>query len=127
GRKPSRSLPGPGAPARARQRCTPVAGTVRGPPASEGSQEMTKIEWTERSWNPIVGCSIVSPGCTNCYAMRMAARLESMSVANEARTGGDPGPLYYYRGLTQESRAGWVWTGKVKLAPEDVLLKQLRR
>ena len=88
---------------------------------------MTKIEWTERTWNPIVGCSIVSPGCTNCYAMRMAARLENMSVANEARTGGDLGPLYYYRGLTQESRAGWVWTGKVKLAPEDVLLKPLRR
>jgi protein gp37 len=36
---------------------------------------MTKIEWTEQTWNPIVGCSIVSPGCTNCYAMRMAYRI----------------------------------------------------
>jgi protein gp37 len=35
----------------------------------------TKIEWTELSWNPVVGCSIISPGCTNCYAMRMAARI----------------------------------------------------
>ncbi len=34
---------------------------------------MTKIEWTEQTWNPIVGCSIVSPGCTNCYAMGVAA------------------------------------------------------
>jgi protein gp37 len=36
------------------------------------------IEWTEATWNPIVGCTIISPGCTNCYAMRMAARLEAM-------------------------------------------------
>lgn len=36
---------------------------------------MTKsIEWTEETWNPIVGCSIVSPGCTNCYAMGPLAR-----------------------------------------------------
>ena len=41
---------------------------------------MSKIEWTEKTWNPVVGCSIVSPGCTNCYAMRMAARLELMSA-----------------------------------------------
>ena len=31
----------------------------------------TKIEWTDATWNPIVGCSVVSPGCTNCYAMRL--------------------------------------------------------
>lgn len=36
------------------------------------------IEWTEATWNPIVGCSIVSPGCSNCYAMKMAARIEAM-------------------------------------------------
>jgi hypothetical protein len=30
----------------------------------------TKIEWTDKSWNLIVGCSVVSPGCTNCYATR---------------------------------------------------------
>lgn len=87
---------------------------------------MTKIEWTQATWNPIVGCSIVSPGCTNCYAMKIAARLEAMSVANETRTGGDPGPLFYYRGLTQDTRAGAVWTGKVRLAPEDVLTKPVR-
>ncbi len=32
----------------------------------------SKIEWTDATWNPITGCSIVSPGCTNCYAMRHA-------------------------------------------------------
>lgn len=38
----------------------------------------SNIEWTQDTWNPIVGCSIVSPGCTNCYAMKMAARIEGM-------------------------------------------------
>lgn len=32
----------------------------------------SKIEWTDATWNPIIGCSVVSPGCTNCYAMRLA-------------------------------------------------------
>ena len=35
----------------------------------------TKIEWTDATWNPITGCSKVSPGCKNCYAARMAKRL----------------------------------------------------
>lgn len=35
----------------------------------------TKIEWTERTWNPVTGCTRVSPGCQNCYAERMARRL----------------------------------------------------
>jgi protein gp37 len=33
----------------------------------------TSIEWTDASWNPIVGCTEISPGCANCYAARMAA------------------------------------------------------
>lgn len=36
------------------------------------------IEWTESTWNPVTGCSKVSAGCKNCYAERMAARLQSM-------------------------------------------------
>lgn len=32
----------------------------------------THIEWTEATWNPITGCSVTSPGCTNCYAMKLA-------------------------------------------------------
>lgn len=35
----------------------------------------TKIEWTDRTWNPITGCSPVSEGCAHCYAARMAKRL----------------------------------------------------
>ena len=38
----------------------------------------SKIEWTEQTWNLIVGCSKVSPGCANCYAERMACRIASM-------------------------------------------------
>ncbi|MDW7644819.1 MAG: phage Gp37/Gp68 family protein [Desulfuromonadales bacterium] len=40
----------------------------------------SKIEWTEQTWNPAVGCSKVSPGCTNCYAEVMAKRLQAMKV-----------------------------------------------
>lgn len=75
----------------------------------------TGIEWTEATWNPIVGCSVVSPGCTNCYAMTMAARLEAM------------GTLPHYGGTTQKTKAGPVWTGKLALAPEASLLAPLRR
>lgn len=74
---------------------------------------MSKIEWTGETWNPVLGCSIVSPGCTNCYPMRMAARLEAM---------GQP----RYEGLTKPSKAGPVWTGKVVFA-EQALFKPARR
>jgi len=39
---------------------------------------MSKIEWTDETWNPVTGCAKVSPGCRNCYAERMSARLEAM-------------------------------------------------
>jgi protein gp37 len=42
----------------------------------------TKIEWTEMTWNPVTGCSKVSPGCLNCYAERMAIRLKAMGQYN---------------------------------------------
>jgi protein gp37 len=42
----------------------------------------TKIEWTEATWNPVTGCSKVSPGCLNCYAERMAKRLQAMGQPN---------------------------------------------
>ncbi len=59
----------------------------------------TMIEWTDATWNPITGCSVVSPGCTNCYAMKLAGtRLKH----HESRAG-----------LTKESKAGPVWTGEV--------------
>jgi protein gp37 len=40
----------------------------------------SKIEWTERTWNPVTGCTNVSPGCKNCYARVFAKRLKAMGV-----------------------------------------------
>lgn len=40
----------------------------------------TKIEWTEKTWNPTTGCTKISAGCTNCYAEKMARRLQAMGV-----------------------------------------------
>ncbi|MDH4227572.1 MAG: phage Gp37/Gp68 family protein [Deltaproteobacteria bacterium] len=42
----------------------------------------TSIEWTESTWNPVTGCTKVSPGCKNCYAERMAKRLQAMGQPN---------------------------------------------
>ena len=41
---------------------------------------MSKIEWTEKTWNPITGCTPISPGCLNCYAKKMALRIQAMGV-----------------------------------------------
>ena len=42
----------------------------------------TAIEWTQSTWNPVTGCSKVSPGCKHCYAERMAKRLQAMGQPN---------------------------------------------
>lgn len=42
----------------------------------------SEIEWTDATWNPVTGCTKVSPGCKNCYAARMANRLQAMGQAN---------------------------------------------
>lgn len=60
------------------------------------------IEWTEATWNPIGGCKVLSPGCTNCYAMRMAARLQAMGMAK-------------YAGTTRKSGNRHVWTGRINV------------
>lgn len=44
----------------------------------------TKIEWSESTWNPITGCTKISPGCKHCYAERMALRLQAMGQENYA-------------------------------------------
>ncbi len=41
---------------------------------------MSKIEWTEMTWNPTVGCTKISPGCKHCYAETMARRLHAMGA-----------------------------------------------
>jgi protein gp37 len=66
--------------------------------------DKTGIEWCDSTWNPTTGCSLVSPGCTNCYAMKVAHRLARM-----------PAQCEHYAGMTQESKAGPVWTGTVRL------------
>lgn len=71
----------------------------------------THIEWTDATWNPITGCSVVSPGCTNCYAMRLAG----------TRLADHPSRA----GLTRDSRAGPVWTGEVRFN-EQWLTEPLR-
>ena len=40
--------------------------------------QLSRIEWTEATWNPVTGCSKISPGCKNCYAERLANRLAAM-------------------------------------------------
>ncbi len=42
----------------------------------------SKIEWTESTWNPLTGCSKISPGCKYCYAERFAKRLQAMGQPN---------------------------------------------
>lgn len=62
----------------------------------------SSIEWTEATWNPVAGCTVLSPGCTNCYAMRLAARLEAMGQAK-------------YAGTTRFSGGRNKWNGRINL------------
>lgn len=63
---------------------------------------VSEIEWTDVTWNPVAGCTVASAGCTNCYAMRMAARLEAMGHRK-------------YKGTTRKSGDRHVWTGRVNI------------
>lgn len=47
--------------------------------------QLSAIEWTEATWNPLTGCMKISPGCKNCYAERMARRLQAMGQPNYAK------------------------------------------
>lgn len=80
--------------------------------------DKSPIEWTDATWNPIVGCDIVSPGCTNCYAMGMAARIEAMSAGLGRPT--------HYEGTTRRVKGKAVWTGRLALAPEKIRTEPLR-
>lgn len=78
---------------------------------------MSKIEWTQKTLNPILGCSKVSPGCGNCYAIQMAYRCEKIALGLIAE-GKNPGRLRHYIGLTKEINRRRNWTGKVQFVPE---------
>lgn len=60
----------------------------------------TKIEWTDATWNPITGCSVLSAGCKHCYAMKLAG---TRMKHHESR-----------KGLTIDTKAGPVWNGIVR-------------
>lgn len=64
----------------------------------------SSIEWTDAVWNCVVGCSLVSAGCQNCYAARVAHR----------------GMSPQHRGLTRVSSQGPQWTGEVRFVPEKL-------
>jgi protein gp37 len=67
----------------------------------------TSIEWTDATWNPVAGCTVLTAGCTNCYAMRLAARLEAMGQEK-------------YAGLTRRSGSRAVWTGEIRLDEQSL-------
>lgn len=73
--------------------------------------QSSTIEWTEATWNPVVGCRKVSAGCANCYAERMAKRLAAMAEADEL-LGRNPGKKSAY--LHVINRLG-RWNGDVFL------------
>lgn len=64
----------------------------------------TSIEWTDVTWDPVRGCSLMSAGCENCYAMKQAHRFSGS---------GQP-----YAGLTEIGPHGPRWTGTIRLVPE---------
>jgi len=77
---------------------------------------MSKIEWTEETWNPIAGCSIISEGCQNCYAMSLANRLGSIGATKDK-----------YGDLTRKTESGRIiWNGNVRF-DEKALLEPLKR
>jgi protein gp37 len=73
----------------------------------------TKIEWTNFSWNPFVGCSIHTAGCTNCYAMRTAKRLQEFGMAS-------------YRGVAKLANGKAVWTGVINRASDEQMRKPFK-
>ena len=63
---------------------------------------MSDIEWTDQTWNPIIGCELVSPGCALCYAGTMAKRQVGMAQGRRTK---------WARSLTPEEAARWVNEG----------------
>jgi protein gp37 len=94
-----------------------LASGRKGESGRRGRTGSENIDWFDATWNPTAGCSLVSPGCDHCYAMRIAAQL--------ARMGGKTGTRY--AGLTTTERFGPVWTGEMRVAEELLAWPLLRR
>jgi protein gp37 len=84
--------------------------------AAGGPEPAAPEEWYDATWNPIVGCSELSPGCDHCDALRAAVQL--------ARMGGRTGPRF--AGLARLEPAGPVWAGEIRLR-DDLLTWPLIR
>lgn len=69
---------------------------------------MSSIEWTDATWNPIIGCSRISPGCDHCYAIRVATRFQNSHA--------------HYVGTA----VGLDWTGRINIAPPHIFDKPLK-
>ena len=68
--------------------------------------QSSSIEWTQATWNPVAGCTPVSPGCLNCYAARMALRLATVGGRTARK----------YAGTASRARDGRpVFAGKITL------------
>ncbi len=88
--------------------------------------QASNIEWTESTWNPVVGCTRVSEGCRNCYAERMAKRLAAMAEADR-RVGRKVGRKANYEAVVDEHGR---WNNQVYLdhdAVDDPLSWRLPR
>lgn len=71
--------------------------------------DKSRIEWTEATWNPVAGCSVISPGCKNCYAMRMADRLAAMGQSK-------------YVGLTRRSGGRAKWNSNINIDERSLMI-----
>jgi protein gp37 len=76
--------------------------------------QASEIEWTDATWNPTVGCKMVSPGCARCYAQTMSHRLAGMARA-DIKTGKNPGRKRNYLDVM---RADGKFDGTVRFVPE---------
>jgi protein gp37 len=83
---------------------------------------MTEISWTDKTWNPLVGCSKKSAGCQNCYAIQQAYRNEAIGKTME-----NPGRLAYYEGLAEKRGSRIEWAGKVNFVPEALEIPLKRK
>lgn len=71
--------------------------------------ENSKIEWTDATWNPVLGCDKISPGCKNCYAIRTAWRLQHNPNPKVAKA---------FEGLTVMQGSQPNWTGRLNFLEE---------
>src|ERR1700735_1537623 len=62
--------------------CGKLQVDVRFAPTRPTMADTSHIEWTDATWNPVTGCTKISPGCKHCYAERLAGRLQLMGQAN---------------------------------------------